>query len=130
MTQPAKLLITIATFNERENLPPLLDEVFSHAPHADVLIIDDASPDGTGQWADEQASREPRLLVLHRTGKLGLGTATVAGMKYACEHEYEFVLNLDGDFSHHPRYIPTLLAGMDAHDVMIGSRYVPGRLSR
>ena len=126
MIQPAKLLITIATFNERENLPPLLDDVLQYAPHADVLIIDDASPDGTGDWADAQASREPRLRVLHRTGKLGLGTATVAGMKHACEHEYEFVLNLDGDFSHHPRYIPALLAGMEQADVMIGSRYVPG----
>lgn len=119
-------LVTIATFNELANLPLLVDEVLRHAPDAHILVIDDNSPDGTGRWADDKAGSEPRLHVLHRPGKLGLGTATMAGMKYAIEQSYDFVLNLDGDFSHHPRYIPALLAGMDQADVMIGSRYFPG----
>jgi dolichol-phosphate mannosyltransferase len=123
---PHPTLVTIATYNERENLPALVAEILGAAPECDILVIDDNSPDGTGQWADEKSASEPRLRVLHRSGKLGLGTATVAGMKYAIEHGYEFVLNLDADFSHHPRYIPALLAGMDRADVMIGSRYVPG----
>src|SRR6187551_3257363 len=123
---PRQTLVTIATYNERENLPALVDEIFCTAPDCDILVIDDNSPDGTGQWADERAASESRLRVLHRPGKLGLGTATVAGMKHSIEHGYAFVLNLDADFSHDPRYIPALLAGMDAADVMIGSRYVPG----
>lgn len=121
-----KTLVTIATYNERENLPALVNEVLSTAPECDVLVIDDNSPDGTGQWADEKAASEPRLHVLHRPGKLGLGTATMAGMKCGIERGYDFVVNLDADFSHHPRYITALIAGMDDADVMIGSRYVPG----
>ena len=95
-------------------------------PALDVLVIDDNSPDGTGEIADQMAAADPRVHVLHRPGKLGLGTATMAGMRYAIEHDYNFVLNMDADFSHHPRHIPALLAGMSDHDVMIGSRYVPG----
>ena len=94
-------------------------------------MIDDNSPDGTGQWCDRQQAENPRLACLHRPGKLGLGTATVAGMKYAIEHGYQFVLNMDADFSHQPKYLPALLDGMDPPggppvDVMIGSRYIPG----
>jgi len=123
------LLITIATYNEIENLPLLVAEIFKAMPEADLLIIDDNSPDGTGQWCEEQD--EPRLHCLHREGKLGLGTAIIAGMQYAIDHGYDYVLNMDADFSHHPRYLPELFAGMQvegqpAIDVMIGSRYVPG----
>jgi dolichol-phosphate mannosyltransferase len=125
MSRP-KTLVTIATYNERENLPALVEEIIRYAPDCDILVSDDNSPDGTGQWADEKAASEPQLRVLHRSGKLGLGTATIAGMKYAIEQGYEFVLNLDADFSHHPRHIPALVSGMDGADVMIGSRYVPG----
>jgi dolichol-phosphate mannosyltransferase len=126
MSSVPRTLITIATLNEIENLPALIEEVFSVAPTADILIIDDNSPDGTGQWADQKAASDSRVKALHRPAKLGLGTAKMAGMKHAIEHGYDFVLNLDGDFSHHPRYLPALLAGMDDADVMIGSRYVPG----
>lgn len=123
------LLITVATYNEIENIPLLVAEILKVMPEADVLVIDDNSPDGTGRWCDEQ--QEPRLFCLHREGKLGLGTATIAGMKYAIENGYEFVLNMDADFSHHPRYLPEIFAGMQsgdaaAVDVMIGSRYVSG----
>jgi dolichol-phosphate mannosyltransferase len=125
-------LITLATYNEIENLPRLLDEIFQVVPDVDVLVIDDNSPDGTGSWCDQRAAIDARLRCLHRPGKLGLGTATIAGMRYALEHGYRYVLNMDADFSHHPRHLPALLAGMEgsdgrpAVDVMIGSRYVTG----
>ena len=126
-----KTLVITATYNERENLPLLADEIFQAAPQVELLAIDDNSPDGTGQWCDDRAAIDPRFHVLHRAGKLGLGSAIVAGMKYAIEHEFTFVVNMDADFSHHPRYLPELIAGMAGNghgevDVMIGSRYVPG----
>ena len=130
-TANEKLLITIATYNESENLPDLVDEVLRHVPSSELLVIDDNSPDGTGEWCDEHAKDERRLHCLHREGKLGLGSAIVAGMKYAIEHGYDYVLNMDADFSHHPRYIPEMVAGMAAEDgtnvdVVLGSRYVSG----
>jgi len=126
LTKTLRTLVTVATYNEIENLPLLVDAIWEAAPQVDILVIDDNSPDGTGQWCDERAKSEPRLHCLHREGKLGLGTATIAGMKYAIEHDYDLMLNMDADFSHHPRYIPALLEGMDSADVTIGSRYVPG----
>ena len=125
MTAP-RLLVTLCTYNERENLDRLVPEIHRYAPQADVLVIDDNSPDGTGRLADELAARDPRVRVLHRSGKLGLGSATVAGFRYAIEHGYDLLVNMDADFSHHPRYIPGLLAQMATADVAIGSRYVPG----
>ncbi len=126
-----KTLVMTATYNEIENLPRLVDEVFKNAPDVDFLVVDDNSPDGTGKWCDERAAADPRVRCLHRAGKLGLGTAIVAGMKYAIEHGYAYVLNMDADFSHHPRYLPAIIATMDPPgqppvDVAIGSRYVPG----
>jgi dolichol-phosphate mannosyltransferase len=131
MTASEKTLVTVATYNEMENLPRLVEEIFHIVPQVDILVIDDNSPDGTGQWCDRQRAEDPRITCLHRSGKLGLGTATIAGMKYAIQNEYRFVLNMDADFSHQPKYVPDLLAGMDppngpAIDVMIGSRYVSG----
>lgn len=129
---PGKTLVSVATYNEIENLPSLVDEIFRYVPDADLLVIDDNSPDGTGQWCDRRAAEDPRVRCLHRSGKLGLGTAILAAMRYAIEQGYERLINLDADFSHHPRYLPDLLAGMAADDdspgadVMIGSRYVPG----
>jgi dolichol-phosphate mannosyltransferase len=122
----ARTLVSLATYNERDNLGPLLAEIHKEAPSVELLVIDDNSPDGTGRLADELAANNPRLHVLHRPGKLGLGTAILAGMRYALEHEYDLFVNMDADFSHHPRYLPALLAGMERYDVMIGSRYVPG----
>lgn len=131
MTESKRTLITIATYNEMENLPQLVEEIFRFVPEADILVIDDNSPDGTGQWCDRQHADDPRIACLHRPGKLGLGTATIAGMRYAIEHGYRFVLNMDADFSHQPKYLPDLLAGMEPQgqpsvDVMIGSRYISG----
>ncbi len=126
-----RTLVTVATYNEMENLPRLVEEVLRHLPQADLLVIDDNSPDGTGEWCDQQSAREPRISCLHRPGKLGLGTAIIAGMKYAIQQGYRYMLNMDADFSHQPKYLPALLAGMDPPDgppvdVMIGSRYIPG----
>jgi len=132
MSHKSSTLVVIATYNEIENLPELTDEVFGHAPDVNVLVVDDNSPDGTGRWCDERVATDDRMHVIHRSGKLGLGTATIAGMRYAMEHGYGYVLIMDADFSHHPRYIPAMRAGMeDEHgeslvDVMIGSRYVKG----
>lgn len=131
MSNAQKTLVTVATYNEIENLPKLVEEIFAQLPEADLLVIDDNSPDGTGEWCDRRVEEDPRVHCLHREGKLGLGTATIAGMRYAIEHGYRYMLNMDADFSHHPRYLRDLQAGMDPADgppidVMIGSRYVPG----
>lgn len=123
---PPRLVVSLATYNEAENLDPLVRAIRKYAPHASILIIDDNSPDGTGREADRLASQLPDVHVLHRTGKLGLGTAILEAMHFAIRGGYDQILNLDADFSHPPRFIPDLLAGMDRHDVMIGSRYVPG----
>lgn len=120
-----RILVSLATYNERDNLASLTAEIHKAVPSADILVIDDNSPDGTGQLADDLASVHPHLHVLHRPGKLGLGTAILAAMRYAMEHDYDLLVNMDADFSHHPRYLPAVLAGMQDHDVMIGSRYVP-----
>lgn len=121
-----RLLVSIATYNERENIPRLIAEIHQYAPHADILVVDDNSPDGTGRLVDELAARDSRIKALHRPGKLGLGTALIAAMRYAMTHQYDFMLNMDADFSHPPHVIPALLAGMATKDVMIGSRYVRG----
>jgi dolichol-phosphate mannosyltransferase len=127
VSQPAaRLLVSLATYNERDNLAPLVREINAQVPTADVLVIDDNSPDGTGQVADWLAAADPRVHVLHRPGKLGLGTAILAAMHHAIGHGYALLVNMDADFSHHPRYLPALLAGMRRYDVMVGSRYVRG----
>jgi dolichol-phosphate mannosyltransferase len=121
-----RLLIHMATYNERDNLAELVQALHAVAPHADILVTDDNSPDGTGRAADALAAADPRVRVIHRSGKLGLGTAILGAMRYAIEHNYDLFLNLDADFSHPPRYLPGLVAGMRGRDVMIGSRYVSG----
>ncbi len=120
------LLVSLCTYNEAENLPLLVPRILASVPQAHVLVIDDNSPDGTGKLADELAAGDARIKVLHRTGKLGLGTATLAAFQFAADHGYEFVLNLDADFSHPPESIPELLKLAPEADVVIGSRYVPG----
>lgn len=123
---PPRVLVSIATYNERDNLGPLVREIRQAVPEADVLVIDDNSPDGTGELADELAAADPKVRVLHRAGKLGLGTAILTAMRTAMDENYDYLVNMDADFSHHPRYLPAVLAGMKNHDVMIGSRYVKG----
>jgi dolichol-phosphate mannosyltransferase len=121
-----RILIAIATYNERENLAGLVETIRATVPAADLLILDDNSPDGTGAVADALAQKDGRLHVLHRAGKLGLGTAILTMMRHAIDRDYDLLITMDADFSHHPRYLPDLLNGMDQADVTIGSRYVPG----
>ena len=121
-----KTLITLCTYNERENIAELIPELHAVAPEATILVIDDNSPDGTGQLADDLSSADSRVQVLHRAGKQGLGTATLAGFRYAIHNGFEFVVNLDADFSHSPKYIPQLVQRISQCDVAIGSRYVRG----
>jgi len=131
MTTADRILVAIATYNEMENLPNLIEQVRRSLPEADVLIIDDNSPDGTGQWCDRRAAEDSHLRCLHREGKLGLGTALIEGMRYAIEQGYKYLVTMDADFSHEPARLPDLVAGMEPSgglplDVMIGSRYVAG----
>lgn len=120
------LLITLCTYNERENLEQLIPEILSHVPDASILVVDDNSPDGTGEYADSLAAENPKIHVLHRAGKLGLGTATVAAFQYGIKNGYDLLLNLDADFSHPPRFMPAMVNAAENADVVIGSRYVPG----
>jgi dolichol-phosphate mannosyltransferase len=129
-SKTGKTLVVVATYNEIENLPNLVDEIFRYLPAADLLVVDDNSPDGTGSWCDAKAAADPRVRCLHREGKMGLGSAIIAAMKYALAEGYTNVLTMDADFSHPPKCLPAMVAGMDRKDppvdVMIGSRYVPG----
>ncbi len=121
-----KTLIIIPTYNEIDNLRPLVEEIFSYAPETDILIVDDKSPDGTGKLADELHNQNAQVQVLHRLGKLGLGTAYIAGFKYAIEHGYDAAFEMDADFSHDPRYLPDFLEAIELADLVIGSRYIRG----
>ena len=121
-----RALVVLPAYNEAENVLLLAEEIFQQAPTVEILVVDDNSPDGTGDMVAAAGKSEARLHLLQREGKLGLGSAYLAGFRYGLEHGYDMVLTMDCDFSHHPRYLPDVLAGMDEHDMMIGSRYVPG----
>jgi dolichol-phosphate mannosyltransferase len=121
-----KTIIIIPTYNEIDNLRPLLTQIFSYAPETDILIVDDNSPDGTGKLADEICIENAQVNVLHRPGKQGLGTAYIAGFQYAIEHGYDAAFEMDADFSHDPRYLPDFLKAIENADLVIGSRYIPG----
>ncbi len=119
-------LVIIPTYNERENLERLARAILATDGTLDILVVDDGSPDGTGAVADELARDTPRVHVLHRSGKQGLGTAYAAGFRYALTHGYERVIEMDADFSHRPQDLPGLLRAAEFADVVIGSRNVPG----
>ncbi|HSQ55224.1 MAG TPA: glycosyltransferase, partial [Gemmata sp.] len=121
-----RILVSLATYNEAGNIAALIAEIHKFLPRADILVIDDNSPDGTWKIVEEMGAADPRIHLLRRPGKLGLGTATLAAMKYAMDHNYDYLQNMDADFSHPPRYLPGILAGMSKYDVMIGSRYIAG----
>jgi dolichol-phosphate mannosyltransferase len=119
-------LIVVPTYNERENLPRMAQRLLALPVAVDMLVVDDNSPDGTGKLADELAAKHPTIHVLHRTEKNGLGRAYIAGFKWALEHGYEFIFEMDGDFSHNPDDIPILLDAAKDADLVIGSRYIGG----
>jgi dolichol-phosphate mannosyltransferase len=119
-------LIIVPTFNERDNLPRMAAKLSSLPVGVDVLVVDDNSPDGTGKIADELAATNPQVHVLHRAGKEGLGRAYIAGFKWALERGYEFIFEMDCDFSHNPEDIPAFLEAVRDADLVLGSRYVGG----
>lgn len=123
-----RVLVLVCTYNERANLPRLVDEILAAAPDLQLLVIDDGSPDGTGAWAIDETTRRPALHVIQRGAKLGLGSAIKVGLEFALEHNFDFVVNLDADFSHDPARIPDLLnASIESNAALvIGSRYVAG----
>jgi dolichol-phosphate mannosyltransferase len=122
-----RVLIIVPTYNERENLEAIVGAAERALPGADLLIVDDNSPDGTGRLADEIAARDERVHVMHRAGKLGLGTAYLAGFRVALEQKYDFVFEMDADFSHDPKYLaPMLELARTEADLVVGSRYVAG----
>jgi dolichol-phosphate mannosyltransferase len=122
----ANTLVALATYNEIENLPRLVEAILATLPTADVLVVDDNSPDGTGRWCDERAPLEPRLTCVHRDSKLGLGSATIAAMRFAIDNGYEILSTMDSDWSHDPTCLSALLAATAHADVAIGSRYCAG----
>jgi dolichol-phosphate mannosyltransferase len=119
-------LVVLPTYDEAANILPLSEEVLAVAPNLEVLVVDDNSPDGTGDLVSERSKSDPRLHLLRREAKLGLGTAYLAGFRYGLDHGYDQVFTMDADFSHNPRYIPQMLEAMEHYDVVIGSRYVQG----
>lgn len=123
----SRLLVCIPTYNEAENIMSLVEQVHLSLPDADVLVVDDGSPDGTGDLVRERMLKDPRLNLMSRQGKLGLGTAYMAGFAYGLQHEYTCVTTMDSDFSHPPDRLPALLEAVErgAH-LSVGSRYVPG----
>ena len=133
---PMSVLVVIPTYNERDNIEPLLTRLHAAVPDADALVVDDGSPDGTGELADKLAALDPRISVLHRPAKAGLGAAYLAGFATALDGGYQVVVEMDADGSHAPEDLPALLAalsggaggrrGRDGADVVLGSRYVPG----
>jgi dolichol-phosphate mannosyltransferase len=124
-----RALVIIPTYNERENIARLVPEVLAQDPRIDVLIIDDASPDGTGEIADGLAAADPRVSVLHRRGKLGLGTAYIEGFRWGLARGYAYLFEMDADFSHDPEHLPEFLRAIEDYDVVLGSRYLHGRVT-
>ncbi len=124
-----RFLVMVPTYNEMENLPRKVPKVLAQDERIEILVIDDASPDGTGALADEMAAENPRIHVLHRTAKKGLGKAYLAGFDWALERDYELIFEMDADISHPPDALPRLIAAAAEYDFVIGSRYVDGRVT-
>ena len=124
-----RLLVALATYNEIENLPSLVEQIRAALPTADILVVDDNSPDGTGRWCDEQIALGHALSCIHRPAKLGLGSATAAAFRWAIQEGYDWIGTLDADHGHDPREFPAMIlaaADNSSIDVVIGSRYIPG----
>ena len=119
-------LIILPTYNERENLPLIVAAIFDAQPEVDILVVDDGSPDGTGELADGLAESDDRVHVMHREGKLGLGTAYIAGFKWALARDYEYIFEMDADFSHQPKYLGDFLKAAKSADLVLGARYIKG----
>lgn len=118
--------VIIPTYNESENIALLIGELHTFCPDLAIIVVDDNSPDGTGKILDSLAARDDRIFPQHRPAKLGLGTAHIAGMKFALSRKFEPILTMDADFSHAPRFVPAMIQAVSTNDLVIGSRYVPG----
>ena len=129
MSSEKRGLVIIPTYNERDNLPKLLPMTLGQDSRLEILIIDDASPDGTGQIADQLASENARIHVLHRSGKLGLGTAYLAGFRWGIERNFDWLFEMDADFSHDPAHLPDFIRALENHDLVLGARYLEGRVT-
>ncbi len=123
---PGPVLVVIPTYNERDNLAPIVERLLAAVPTVHVLVVDDGSPDGTGEIADRIAAEDPRVQVMHRTSKDGLGAAYLAGFAQALDGPYGVIVEMDADGSHAPEDLPALLAALENADLVLGSRYVPG----
>jgi dolichol-phosphate mannosyltransferase len=121
-----RVLVIIPTYNEAKNLPQIVPAILLQDPRIEILVVDDSSPDGTGRLADEMGTREPRIHCLHRTAKEGLGRAYVAGFRWALEHGFDFIFEMDADFSHDPAFLPRFLEAIREADLVLGSRYKTG----
>lgn len=121
-----KTLIIIPTYNEKENIAPLIKDIFSVLPSTDILVIDDNSPDKTGEIVESLSRENPRIKLIKRDAKLGLGSAYVAGFQYAVSCGHDFIFQMDADFSHHPRYLAEFLKEAENYPVVLGSRYIRG----
>jgi len=121
-----RLLVATATYNEAENIRPLVEQIRAQVPDADILVIDDASPDGTGAILDELRAASPKIHAIHRPGKNGLGSAHKLAMKYALANHYDALVTMDADFSHHPKYLPDMVRHLEGSEFVIGSRYTKG----
>ena len=121
-----RMLVVVPTYNERQNIPLIVPAVLAQDPSIEILVVDDNSPDGTGAIVDQLAAANPRVHVLHRGGKEGLGKAYIAGFRWALEQGYDLVFEMDADFSHDPRFLPSLIEAISDADLVIGSRYKTG----
>jgi len=121
-----RVLVVVPTYNECENLPQIVPAILKQDPRVEVLVVDDGSPDGTGAIADRFAASEPRVHVLHRAAKEGLGRAYLAGFGWALEQGYDFIFEMDADFSHDPANIPRFVEAAAEADLVVGSRYASG----
>lgn len=126
---PERALVVIPTYNEAGNVPSILPQVLAQDPRLEILVVDDNSPDGTGQLAEAIAAHEPRVHVIHREGKLGLGTAYITGFRWALERGYDYVFEMDADFSHDPEHLKQFLKAIEQADLVLGSRYLGGRVT-
>lgn len=126
MSENKKALIIFPTYNEKENIELIVADVLNKDPRINVLIVDDNSPDGTGRIADNLAAQNGRINVMHRTNKEGLGRAYIAGFKWAIEHRFDYIFEMDADFSHDPKYLVDFLKAIENNDLVLGSRYISG----
>ncbi len=126
---PERALVIVPTYNESENLPRLVPSILSRDERLEILVVDDASPDGTGRLAEEIAARERRVHVVHREAKLGLGSAYIHGFRWGIERGYDVLFEMDADFSHDPQHLPQFLKAIEEYDLVLGSRYLHGRVT-